>query len=394
MTIRNRRLLAGGLAALLVGGTLAVASWDVCLSAWVLHGVEVPRCPDGRFRQTVGLNAHGLSRGLAGPVFVWAEAQAPDALGGMLKGRVGRGTAELFLVDADGKQTPLPPEKEHPWGREDGLALMARVALPQVPDGDYTLRARVSTPLGTDTVDAALPLYAPARVHVLTDRPLYEPGNEVRFRAVVLRAKDLSPLDGRPGTWRVKDPSGEVVLEERAPAGPWGVVAGGFPLDRGAATGMWTVSWTSGNAQAEARFTVEPFTLPRFRVDVGSPRPFWRAGETPEVEGQVVYSSGAPVEGADVELGWRHSGDWPPPTEWLSGGGLPERARTDAAGRFRLVLPRVPMDLRGNTRLTAAVVAKDAAGDRVEGGVSLLLAEDALAVSSVTELEGGLVARR
>ncbi|WP_307734619.1 MG2 domain-containing protein [Pyxidicoccus parkwayensis] len=228
-------------------------------------------------------------------------------------------------------------------------------------------------------------------MHVLTDRPLYEPGNEVRFRAVALSAKDLSPLDGRPGTWTLTDPSGEVVLEERAPAGPWGVVAGSFPLDRGATTGTWTVGWLSNGVASTARFEVEPFTLPRFRVEATSPRPFWRAGDAPEVEGQVVYASGAPVADAEVELDWNVSGDWPPPVGWLDGG-LPKQARTDAAGRFRVLLPRVPADLRGDARLSARVKAKDAAGDRVEGAVSLLLAEDALAVSAVTELEDGLVA--
>ncbi|MFP2913429.1 MG2 domain-containing protein, partial [Pyxidicoccus sp. 3LFB2] len=162
---------------------------------------------------------------------------------------------------------------------------------------------------------------------MLTDRPLYEPGNEVRFRAVALRAKDLAPLDGRPGTWLLTDPSGEVVLEERAPAGPWGVVAGSFPLDRGAATGTWMVRWVSNGAQAMTSFTVEPFTLPRFSVEASSPRPFWRAGDTPEVEGRVVYASGAPVAGADVVLAWSVGGDWPPPEEWLNGG-LPGRAKT------------------------------------------------------------------
>ncbi|WP_164008702.1 MG2 domain-containing protein [Pyxidicoccus trucidator] len=389
---RRLPLIIGGLAGLLGGGFLTLLSFEVCLSSYFLLGVPMNRCPDGDMRQTVRLSADGLSRGVASPVSVWATAHAPHAsYGGLMEAPVTRGSAELFLVDAEGKETPLPPEPEHDWSREGYGPLTTRVKLPQVPDGDYRLRARLTTPLGTDTVDAALPLYAPARVHVLTDRPLYEPGNEVRFRAVALRAKDLSPLDGRPGTWTLTDPSGEVVLEERAPAGPWGVVAGSFPLDRGATTGLWTVRWVSSSAQAEASFKVEPFTLPRFRVEASSPRPFWRAGDSPEVEGQVVYASGAPVADADVELEWDASGDWPPPTEWLNGG-LPGRAKTDAAGRFRVALPRVPMDLRGNARLSASVAAKDAAGDRVQGAVSLLLAEDALAVSTVTELEDGLVA--
>lgn len=385
----RRRWKTGGLLALLVGAGV-FAAWDVCLSAWVLRGVKVPQCPDGAFRQTVAVSFQELGRDLPGTVSVWADAHAPDARGALMSSRVRRGSAELFLVDAEGKQTPLEPEKKDGWTRSDNDVLAAKVKLPVVTDGDYRLRARVTTPLGTDTVDAALPLYAPAVAHVLTDRPLYEPGNEVRFRAVVLRAKDLAPLDGRPGTWLLMDAAGEVVLEERAPAGPWGVVTGGFPLDRGAAVGTWTLSWRSGATQANTTFQVKPFTLPRFQVEALSPRPYWRAGESPEVHGQVVYASGAPVANAEVELTWQVHGDWPPPPEW-STGGLPARARADAAGRFQVTLPRVPEDLRGQARLSAHVVARDAAGDRVAGAVSLLLSEDALAVSSVTELEDGLV---
>ncbi|AKF79561.1 hypothetical protein MFUL124B02_04580 [Myxococcus fulvus 124B02] len=388
--LRRRPWLTGGLVAFLLVGLWAFTAWDVCVSTWMLRGVKLARCPVGTLRQTVSLGAQGLGRNLPGEVFAWADAHGVDSRGERMTARVRRGSVALFLVDAEGKQTPLTPEKDGPWKRDDGEVSRATVKLPDVPDGDYRLSARLSTPLGEDTVEIALPLYAPAVAHVLTDRPLYEPGNEVRFRAVVLRAKDLAPLDGRPGTWFLKDPSGEVVLEERAPAGPWGVVAGGFPLDRGAPTGQWTVEWASGETVARAQFMVKPFTLPRFRVEAQSPRPYWRAGEVPQVEGQVVYASGAPVADAEVELAWDVSGAWPPPPEW-SAGGLPEKARTDKAGRFQVTLPRVPEDLRGQARLSASVVAKDAAGDRVASGVSLLLSEDALAVSSVTELEDGLV---
>ena len=124
-----------------------------------------------------------------------------------------------------------PPSLPRRTGSRTGFdfSLRARVTLPALPDGDYKLRARVTTPLGTGTVEAPLGLYAPARVHVLTDRPLYEPGHQVRFRAVVLRAKDLAPIDGRPGTWFITDPSGEVVLEQRVTGGPLGRGGRGLP---------------------------------------------------------------------------------------------------------------------------------------------------------------------
>lgn len=393
MTVRGKRLYVIGGIGLLLGGSALWASSKVCLSAWLFQGVHAPYCPDGRFRQRVELSAWGMAREGTGHVSVKAMASGMAPKPGLpdLNVPVHRLEAALVLVDSGGKETPLSPVKGWAPRKGDDGALDGEVKLPALPDGDYTLRARVTTPLGTDSAEATLALYAPARVHVLTDRPLYEPGNQVRFRAVALRAKDLAPLDNRPGTWRVYDATGELVLEEKAPAGPWGVVADTFPLDRGAPTGTWKVRWESGGASGEAPFRVEPFTLPRFRVEASSPKPFWRAGETPSVEGLVVYSSGAPVTNAEVTLAWtRGTGAWPPPVEWLSGG-LPQKAKTDAAGRFKVTLPMVPHDLRGQATLNAQVSAQDGAGDRVQGGLSLLLAEDALSVSAVTELEDGLV---
>lgn len=393
MNIRLNRRVALFLAAVLFAGVVGWATSDVCVFAWVFQGVKVPHCPDGRFRQTLGLRVDGLAREATGTVYVSAEAHGISDRVGPLQSPVRRLEASLFLVDAEGKESPLSPEGR--WKQEDfDFSLRAQVKVPALPDGDYKLRARVTSPLGTDTVDVPLPLYAPARVHVLSDRPLYEPGHQVRFRAVVLRSKDLAPIDGRPGTWFVTDPTGEVVLEQRTPAGPWGVVSGDFPLDRGAPTGRWTVRWTSGFASGEASFQVKPFTLPRFRVEARSTRPFWRVGESPVVEGRVVYSSGAPVADAAVTLSWNASGEWPPPLEWLdedARDGLPRKARTDAAGRFRLTLPRVPYDLRGQSTLSAWLSATDPAGDQVQGSASVLLAEDALSVSTVTELADGLV---
>ncbi|OJH34116.1 MG2 domain-containing protein [Cystobacter ferrugineus] len=393
MNIRSNRRVTLGIATLVILLGIWWVAVDDCVSTWIFQGVKTPRCPDGRLRQTVTLSIQGLARESTGSVTLWALAHGVTRDGSKLQSEVRRMEPALFLVDAEGKETPLPVES--PWERQKpGFGQSARVKLPALPDGDYRLRARVDSPLGTDSVDAPLPLYAPARVQVLTDRPLYEPGHVVRFRAVVLRARDLAPLDGRPGSWFVRDPSGEILLEQRVPAGPWGVVSGEFPLDRGAATGSWKVAWASGDASGEASFQVHPFTLPRFQVEAQGTKPFWRAGEAPLVEGRVLYTSGAPVAGATVKVDWRASGRWPPPTAWLDTNardGLPREARTDATGRFRLQLPRVPFDLRGQATLSATLSATDPAGDQVQGSTSVLLSEDALSVSAVTELSDGLV---
>ncbi len=62
MNIRLNRRVALGVTAVLAVGLVGWATSDVCVSAWVFQGVKVNRCPDGNFRQTVGLRADGLAR--------------------------------------------------------------------------------------------------------------------------------------------------------------------------------------------------------------------------------------------------------------------------------------------------------------------------------------------
>ena len=372
-----------------------------CRSALDGYGITVPICPDGRVRQTLQLSAQGLRRGGEGSVTLRATAlytvAAADAA---QRAVIPALEAKLFLVDAQGQEKALQPyidpkrPRQPAWTRGVGT-VTTTIKLPrELDDGDYKLRAKVTTKVGKGVVDLPLAVYAPARIHVLTDRPLYQAGHRIRFRALAVRARDLAPLDNRPGRWIVRDPAGTVLLEQKAPADAWGVVAGDFPLEAGAAKGRWTIVWRSGDAEGQATVRVEPFTLPRFRITAEADKPFYRAGDQPTVRGRVVYSSGAPVQQAKVELNWSFYGRWPPPTSWSDDkGGLPKKTTTDARGAFELRLPMVPQDLQGNVVLAASLAAMDPAGDRVEGSVNVLLAQDAIAVSAFTPLSaGGLVA--
>lgn len=383
-----------------LGGALAVAlaAWwyyaqRMCLPVWQEHGITIARCPDGDMKQRFKLDATGVRRGgvfdvSVGATAVYTEGIADETRGVSLPDVQVR---SLALV-VDGNERQLSPEVEDgnkPWQRR-GVGVHARVSMPKdVPDGEHLLRAKVKTTLGEDTIEAKVRLFAPARVHVLADRPLYEPGNLIRYRAIVLRARDLVPLGGRPGTWKIKNPRGEVVLEERAPADDFGVTAGDFPLDDGAPEGRWEIQWQSADARGATTVRVEPFTLPRFVVEATPHKTFYEAGDAPRVDGKVTYSSGAPVEAA-VEIRWSVDGSWPAPPLWLSErkGSLPRRASTDREGRFTLDLPKIPKDVRGKVTLVGTVVATDPAGDRVTGAVRVLLAEDAIDVSAVTEMSG------
>ncbi len=392
--LREGSLWGGAIAVTLILGLAG----NICISAWLRYGVPLSMCPDGRVLQRVSVSASDLRRGLPGQVDVTTTAlYTTDAADAHLEETVKGAHPRIFLVDGKGGEKALLPLAGR-WEESDGGHFTAGITLPKtLPDGDYILRAKVDTRIGASSIDAPLALYAPARIHILTDRPLYEPGNNVQFRAVVLRATDYLPLDGRPGTWQVEDPSGELMLEEKAPAGPFGVVAGSFPLDPGADSGTWKVRWVSGADADTVTFRVEPFTLPRFRVEATAARPFYGVGDKPVLRGKVVYSSGAPVAAADLQITWAvqsepvPGGDaWPAPPEWEAGD-LPTTAKSSTAGTFEVALPAVPADLRGRVNLRARVSATDAAGDRVAADATVVLSQDTIVVTTLTELDGGLM---
>jgi hypothetical protein len=374
---------------------LGCAQVLICVPAWPRWGMIVHQCPAGRPHPQASLEASGLRRGQPGDVTVQADGiyslgAADDGYHAPLR----RFRAALFLVDAAGTETPLDPEKR--WKTPWSGARSAPVVLPAVPDGDYTLRAKVRTPLGEVVVEAPLPVYAPAVVHLATDRPLYKPGQTMLFRAVALQMKDLAPLDGRPGTFTVTDPAGETLLEEKVAAGPWGVAAGDFPLADDAETGAYTVTWRSGEASDSVTVQVEPFALPRYQATVSAVKPWFEKGDELILEGTLRYRSGAPVARANVDLRvMAGSADprsltgevWPPPTDWLD----PHALTTDADGAFRLDLGAVPADLRGLVKLPVVVQATDATGERVQGGAVIVLSEHAVVAEVETELLDGLV---
>ncbi len=375
-------VLVLGAVLVLLAATLLPPCWSA-LNTW---GMLIPRCPAGEPRVLVQLSTYGVERGREGTVSLqvdgsWIDGDAE---------RISPLNGFSWSMELDTGEQVHPLECEDASETDSRGYRSCQVVLPEdVPDGDHILRVHVNThrSLEDPVVELTLPLYAPAHVHVLTDRPLYEPGNVILFRSLSLRRGSLEPLDSRPGSWIVSNPSGEVLLEERIPGGPWGIAHSSFPLAMDAESGTWTVTWQSGSDSGSSNFEVRPFTLPRFTVDAQPSQSWYGKGDAPIVRGVVSYTSGAPVQGATVELSVRSGGDWPPPTEWLG----PHTVETDASGSFRLELPDVPDDLHTLTNLSVQIAAIDTDGDRVQGATALLLSPDPLKVDAVTELGDGLV---
>jgi len=360
-----------------------------CFSTGFKYGIWLDTCPATDLRLQARVEASGLLRGKNGyvnvhPTAMWLDGEGADAYG--QSQAFSRG-ADVTLELRDLEDQPidgLVVEGFKPSSRY----LVSKVTLPDIPDGEYKLHATVATGFETREVDVDLPLYAPAIVHVMTDRPLYKPGQEVLLRSAILKRTDLTPLDGRPGKWRILSPSGVEMLVERDKAGAFGVADSSFPLDRRAEIGTWTATYLSGNASDQVQFQVRPFKLPRFVVELDANADWYGISDEIGVEGVARYTSGAPVAYADVTVQVRKAdGRWPAPLEWEEA----IEVQTGADGKFELDLGVVPPDLVELATFRVSARVTEQAGEIATGGTQIILAKDDLKIEAVTELGDGLV---
>ncbi|MEZ4237398.1 MAG: MG2 domain-containing protein [Myxococcota bacterium] len=360
-----------------------------CVTTGLRYGMWADQCPATDLRLDVRAAAQGLLRGHEGgylsiePRALWLDG--PDRDAHPVAGTLSRGfswTAALL----DGDEQPVDGLVLE---RHRGAGVIPASLKADLPDGDYLLRVTVDAGFDQQTVDVPLPVYAPAIVHLMTDRPLYKPGQDVLLRSVALRRTDLTPLPERPGRWRITSPSGTEMLLERDQADAWGIADASFPLDAAAQIGTWTAEWITGGERRAASFEVRPFRLPRFAVEVEPSRPWYRIGDELVIEGVARYTSGAPIAGAPAVVSLAAmSGRWPLPLDWEED----HEVRTDAQGRFRASFGLVPPDLMDLVHATATVRVTEAGGEAVKGAADVVLSHRSLDVQSMTELGGGLVA--
>lgn len=182
-----------------------------------------------------------------------------------------------------------------------------RVAVAGSPGGRFGIGASTWSD-GIEPWAFDLPAdYEPARFRVYwqTDKPIYRPGQTVRFKAIV-RADDdarytLPPTATLP--IRIEDPQGREVYSATLTLGDFGTADGSFPLAEDAALGRYTLMADLPPAPYvhAISFLVAAYRRPEFQVTLTSDRPAYEAGETIQAAVEATYYFGGPVAGAKVE---------------------------------------------------------------------------------------------
>jgi 5-hydroxyisourate hydrolase-like protein (transthyretin family) len=174
--------------------------------------------------------------------------------------------------------------------------------LPALDPGTYKLSVATKSALGEEKLEHDIKVKSAPKVLLVTDKPLYQPGQVIHIRALALSGFDLTPAAARDLLLEVSDGKGNKVFKKTLKTSDYGIAHADFQLADEVNQGDYRIQATLGDQQSDKTVTVKPYVLPKFKLDVKADKKFYLPKETITVEFQGDYIFGKPIAGAKLKV--------------------------------------------------------------------------------------------
>ena len=203
---------------------------------------------------------------------------------------------QVDLLDKTGKRTQL-----YKGSTADNGIASAQMQLPAaLPAGNYKLEVVTKSTLGEEKLERDVKVKTAPKILLISDKPLYQPGQTMHLRALSLQSYDLTPVGKVPLTFEVEDAKGNKVFKRTLSTSDHGIASVDFVLASEVNTGDYQIRAQMGDVQSAKTVTVKPYVLPKFKSELKADKRFYLPKETLNGDLQVDYFFGKPVAGAQV----------------------------------------------------------------------------------------------
>jgi len=169
--------------------------------------------------------------------------------------------------------------------------------------GSVKLAVIVDSPEGSDHYEDTLKIKEVNRVLLVTDKPLYQPGQDIHLRALALRQPYLKPLNNRNITFEVEDSKGNKVFKRTMKTNDFGIASAIFTLATEVNMGEYKVRVVmEDDTKVEKTVTVDRYVLPKFKITFEPDRPFYQPGQQLHGTINAQYFFGKPVANGQVSV--------------------------------------------------------------------------------------------
>jgi uncharacterized protein YfaS (alpha-2-macroglobulin family) len=204
-------------------------------------------------------------------------------------------------------------------------------------------------------VSPDLALLYPGDACITTDKPIYQPGQMLHMRALLISESKHARANAHVVlTVTSPDPDNEVVFRETLESSRFGIVHADWQIPENQPRGDYRIQIKpdsnddSRHWSSEAFVTVSRYELPNFVVNAKPDRAYYLPGQNAEVEVHGDYLFGKPVTHGHVRVVREESHRWNyKEQKWETEEGEDYQGELDANGRFtaRVELKKAEDDL-------------------------------------------------
>jgi len=301
----------------------------------------------------------------------------------------GSGSVHIELLSPDQKNRLLYAGRLNHRGTTE-----AQFSFPSNLVGTYQLHYVVDTEIGSTEFTQQVKLEDKASILLTTEKPIYQPGQTIHARALVLDRANHEAAAGRKFTFEVEDSRGNKVFKKATETDKFGVCSAEFALADEVNLGTYHLRASMGDPEspsstAELALNVERYVLPKFKVAIdfagngNKARHGYRPGDHVTGTVQANYFFGKPVDGGEVTVK-ASSMD----VAVFEVGSVQGKTDQDGAYHFDLRLPEYfagrPLN-QGVARVLVEATVKDSAGHAETRGEPITVTEAPLLIAAVPE---------
>ncbi len=181
----------------------------------------------------------------------------------------------------------------------------ATFTVPDISHPAQEIVVETRSDLGRDTLEQRVTVERKYKILLTTDKPIYQPGQQILIRTLALGAFDRLPATGSDIEVTVADAKGNKVFRQAATTSDYGVASWTFQLADEVNHGNYKITATLDKTSSEKTVVVKPYVLPKFRVSATTDETFYRPGQRVTGQVEAAYFFGKAVSGGKVQLaGW------------------------------------------------------------------------------------------
>ena len=125
------------------------------------------------------------------------------------------------------------------------------INIPTIPPGDYEFIVDTTSSLGRDHIVKKVEIQQPARILLSSDKPIYQPGQTIHVRSLILNERTGKPFAGEVVTFEVSDPKGNKVFKGARKTSGFGIASTDFVLASELNLGRYEIRAIAGATTTE-----------------------------------------------------------------------------------------------------------------------------------------------